>query len=70
MKLWEIRNQKIDNKINAVEFMYVELCYKSSTSKYKKSNSNIKISKISQLPFGMLCLSLENITTMGKIHRQ
>ena len=29
--------------MNAVEFMYVESCYKSSTSKYEKSNSNIKI---------------------------
>ena len=46
-------------KINAVEFMYVESCYKSSTSKYEKSNSNIIISKISHLTFDILCVSLE-----------
>ena len=50
-------------KINVVEFMYVVSCYKSSTSKYKKSNSNINISKISHLPFDMLCFSLENDDT-------
>ena len=43
-------------KINAVEFMYVELCYKSSTSKYEKPNSNINIPKISHSPFDMLCV--------------
>ena len=36
--------------------MYVELCYKSSTSKYERSKSNIKISKISHLTFDMLCV--------------
>ena len=36
--------------------MYVESCYKSSTSKYEKSNSNINISKISHLPFDILCV--------------
>ena len=46
-------------KINAVEFMYAEFCYKSSTSKYEKSNSNINITKILHLPFDMLCFSLE-----------
>ena len=44
--------------INSLEFMYVELCYKSSTSKYEKSKSNIKIPKISHLPYDMLCFSL------------
>ena len=38
-------------KINAVEFINVESCYNLSISKYEKSNSNIKIFKISQLPF-------------------
>ena len=27
--------KKMRMKINAVEFMYIELCYKSSTSKYE-----------------------------------
>ena len=44
-------------KINAVKFVYVESCYKSSTSKYEKSNSNINITKISHLPFDMLFFS-------------
>ena len=46
-------------KINAVNFVYVKLSYKSSTSIYEKSNSNIDIFKISHLPFNMLCFSLE-----------
>ena len=62
-------------KIDTVEFMYEELCYKRSTSKYEKSNSNINISKISHLPFDMLCFSLENdytvlnALTTGKYHK-
>ena len=36
--------------------MYEESCYKSSTSKYEKSNSNNNISKISHLLFDMLCV--------------
>ena len=48
-------------KINAVKFMYEELCYKSSTSKYEKSNSNINISNISHLTFDMLFFSLEKM---------
>ena len=51
-------------KINTVEFMYEESCYKSSTSKYGKSNSNINISKISHLPFDMLCFHLKNDDTV------
>ena len=35
--------------------MYAKLSYKSSTSKHEKSNININISKISHLPFDMLC---------------
>ena len=53
-------------KINAVEFMYVESCYKSLTSKYEKSNSNINISKISHLPFDMLSFSLEKWINCAK----
>ena len=48
-------------EINAVEFMYEKLSYKSSTSKYEKSNINNNISKISHLPFDMLCLLLEKL---------
>ena len=59
LKLWEISNQKLIIKINSVEFMYVESCYKSSTSKYEKSNRNINISKIYNLPFDMFSFSLE-----------
>ena len=51
-------------KINAVEFMYEKLCYKISTSKYEKSNSNINISKISHLHFDMLCFLIENRDTV------
>ena len=57
-------------KINAVAFMYVESCYKSLTSKYQKSNSDINISKIYRLPFDMLCFSLEKMTTLFQMHRQ
>ena len=46
-------------KTNAVEFMYEESCYKSSSSKYEKPNSNINISKTSHLPSDMLWFSLE-----------
>ena len=38
--------KKLIMTINVVEFMYVKLCYKSSTSKFEKSNSNINIFKI------------------------
>ena len=51
-------------KINAVEFMYVKSCYKSSTSKYEKSNSNINISKISHLPFDIFVFHLKNDDTV------
>ena len=57
--------KKPTTKINAVEFVYVELCYKSSTSKYKKPNSNINISKIYHLPFDMLCFKLKNDNTVS-----
>ena len=39
--------------------MYEKSCYKSSTSKYEKSNSNINMNNISHLPFDMLCYLLE-----------
>ena len=44
--------------------MYEESFYKSSTSKYGKSNSNINISKISHLTFDMLCFHLKNDDTV------
>ena len=46
-------------KNNSVEFMYEESCYKGSTSKYEKPNSNINISKIPHLTFDMLCFLIE-----------
>ena len=57
-------------EINAVEFMYEELCYKSSTSKYEKSNSNINISKISHLPFDILCVFTRKMMTQVSTNRQ
>ena len=47
-------------KINAVQFVYVESCYKIFTSKCKKSNCNINISNISDLNFDVMYFSLEN----------
>ena len=38
------------------KFMYEKLCYKSSTLKNEKSNSNINISKISHLLFWYVVL--------------
>ena len=46
-------------QINAVQFVYVELCYKTFTSKYKKSKYNIDISNVSELPFDVMYFSLE-----------
>ena len=43
-------------KINAVQFVYVKYSYKSLTSKYEKLNLNINISKISDLPFDVMCV--------------
>ena len=55
--------------------MYEELCYKSSTSKYQISNSNINILKISHLTFDMLCVftwknddTVLNALTICKYH--
>ena len=50
--------------------MHEKLCYKSSTSKYEKSSSNINISNILPLPFDMLCYLLEYMMTLCKIHWQ
>ena len=55
-------------KIN--KLMYEKLCYKSSTSKYEKSNSNIIISNIMHLIFDMLCNSVESMMTQCKMHWQ
>ena len=41
------------------KFMYQKLCYKSSTLKNGKSNSNVNIPKILHLPFDMLYYSIE-----------
>ena len=48
--------------------MYEKICYKSSTSKNDKSNSNIIISKLLQLPFDMLCCLLEYMMTLCAIN--
>ena len=44
--------------------MHIESCYKSSTSKYEKSNININISKISHFPFDMFFFHLKNDDTV------
>ena len=49
-------------------FMYEKLCYKSSTYKYDKSNSNINISKIVYINFDVLYYLLESMMTRCKIH--
>ena len=56
-------------KINSVEIMYGESCYDISISKYDKSKSNIKISKISHLPFDIF-FSPKIIMTLCQIQRQ
>ena len=43
-------------KINALQFVYVKFSYKKLTSKYEKSNCNINISKIYDLPFNIMCV--------------
>ena len=48
--------------------MYEKLCYKSSTLKNEKSNSNVNISKISHLPFDILCYSIVIMIVRCKIH--
>ena len=48
------------------KFMYENLCYKSSTSKYEKMNSNIIISDKMHLPFYILCYLLESMMTQYK----
>ena len=50
------------------KYMYEKSCYKSSTSKYEKSNSNINIFKISHIPFDMLCYLLEIMMKLCKMH--
>ena len=62
----KIENKNQYSKIN--KFMFEKLCYKSSTSKYEKSNSNFNISKISHLTFDMLCYLFEYMMTLCKIH--
>ena len=51
-------------KINAIEFMYEESCYKISTSKYKKSNSNMNIYKISTYLLIFFVFRLKNDDTV------
>ena len=60
--------KKSKMKINAVELMYEELCYKISTQKYEKPNSNINIYKNLHLTFNMVCNLLEKRITQWSIH--
>ena len=46
-------------QINAVQCVYVELRYKNITSKYEKLNYNIDISNVYDIPFDVMCFSLE-----------
>ena len=46
-------------QINALQFVYVESCYKIFTSTYKKSNYNDDISNLSDLTFDEMCLFLD-----------
>ena len=56
--LWAKYNPKKSIlQINTVQCVYVELCYKNFT--FKKTNYNIDISIISDLPFDVMCFSLE-----------
>ena len=58
--LWVKCNPKIlILQINVVQCVYVELCYKKFTSKYKKLNYIINISNVPDLPSDGICLSLE-----------
>ena len=66
--LEKIENNNQCSLIN--KFMYEKLCYKSSTWKNEKSNSNIDISKISHLPFDILCYLLESMIAWCKNHWQ
>ena len=52
------------------KYIYEKLCYKSSTSKYEKLNSNINISTIMHLPFDMLCYLLESMMARCKMQWQ
>ena len=64
---------RIENKTQysiIIKIMYEKLGYNSSTSKYKKLNSNINISKILHLPFDILCYLLEYILALWKMHWQ
>ena len=56
----EIQSKNSILQINAVQCVYVELCYKNFTSKCKKSNYNIDISNVSDLPFYGICFSIGN----------
>ena len=46
--------------------MYEKMCYKSSTLKDDKSNSNVNIYKILHLPFDMLFYSIDSIMCGAK----
>ena len=64
------KNKNKNQCITINKFVYEKPCYKSSTSKYEKSNSNINTYRISYLPFDMLCYLLEYMMKLWKMHRQ
>ena len=64
------KNEKKNQRSILNKFMYKKSCYKSSTSKNEKSNSNINIHKILHSPFDILCYLLESMMTQWKMHRQ
>ena len=51
----EMQSKNSILQINVVQCVYVELCYKTFTSTYKKSNYDIDISNVSDLTFDGMC---------------
>ena len=66
--LEKIKKKNQYNLIN--KFMHGKLCYKNSTLKNERSNSNVDIYNISNLPIDMLCYSIESMMVQCKIHLQ
>ena len=64
---WNPKNSKL--QINAVQCVYVELCYKCFTSTYKKLNYNIDISNVSDLLFDRMCFFLDEWSRRHSVKR-
>ena len=58
LKLWDIRNQNIDNENKCSRNYVCRIVLQRFNIKIQKSKINIKFSKISHLPFDMFCFSL------------